>query len=151
MIQLPDDLRPYAYLNSRLLFRYLRLFYLLTIPDDRIWRIWSLSPLLERLLLILNLDASASFRMFPPSNIIPDYAEPAYAFPLLAAVHIPFFVSLDRRLDRRATLGTVLRPLIKRASPSVVSFTMFARVWLVVVHKCGNSPVRDRLSSLGLC
>lgn len=81
---------------------------------------------------ILDLDASTSFRMFPSRNIYPGYAGAEYAYALLAALHIPYLVSSDRRPDERGTLGAILRPLTKRASLSVVFFIMFARVWLWV-------------------
>lgn len=80
---------------------------------------------------ILGLRTSTSFRMFPPADIIPDYpTNIAYSFALLTIMCIPNFLFWDRRLDGRATLGTILRPLTRTASPFIEVSVMFARVWL---------------------
>ncbi|KAI0005587.1 hypothetical protein F4779DRAFT_49033 [Xylariaceae sp. FL0662B] len=80
---------------------------------------------------VLGLRTSTSFRMFPPADIVPDYPSGiAHSFALLTIMCIPNFVSWDRHLDGRATLGTTLRPLTRKASPFMEVFVMFARVWL---------------------
>lgn len=91
-----------------------------------------------------GLDASTSFRMFPPQNaVLGCPIGLAYAFAFLLAVRTPYFVASDRPLDGRSTLGAILRPLTKRAGPSVVYTIMFARVWLFVA--CLNAATAQLL------
>ncbi|KAL7956891.1 hypothetical protein V8C34DRAFT_325772 [Trichoderma compactum] len=82
---------------------------------------------------ILGLNTSTSFRMFPPADIVPGHEYPtsvAYSFVLITIMYIPRFISSDRTLDGANTLGTMLRPLTRRASPPVEFAIIFARVWL---------------------
>lgn len=90
------------------------------------------------LLRLLNLRTMTSFRMFPRPDIVPDFPTGlAYGFALINALCIPRYVSSDQRVDGRATLGMILRPLTRRASSSVVFLIMFVRVWLVAA--CTNA------------
>src|ERR1700761_2762346 len=69
--------------------------------------------------------------MFPPADVAPDYPTAmAYSFVLLTVLCIPNFISWDRRLDGRATLGIILRPFTRAADPIMEFLVMFARVWL---------------------
>lgn len=96
---------------------------------------------------ILGQRPSTSFRMFPPPDIVPDYpAGLAYAYALVLVMCIPGFISSDQQWDGRATLGGILRPLTRRASPSVVSVIMFARVWLLVA--CTNAALAQFLTDV---
>ncbi|KAK2612591.1 hypothetical protein QQS21_001363 [Conoideocrella luteorostrata] len=80
---------------------------------------------------ILGLHTSTSFRMFPRADVVPDYPTTgAYGFALLTMMLIPHFISCDRHQDGRGTLGTILRPLTRGASPLMEFTAMFARVWL---------------------
>ncbi|QYT00821.1 hypothetical protein H0G86_007888 [Trichoderma simmonsii] len=82
---------------------------------------------------ILGLNPSTSFRMFPPADIVPGHEYPtdvAYSFVLITVLFIPRFISSDRYVDGSGILGTILRPLTRRASPRVEYAIMFARVWL---------------------
>ncbi|KAM6481148.1 hypothetical protein HDV62DRAFT_398356 [Trichoderma sp. SZMC 28011] len=81
----------------------------------------------------LGLNPSTSFRMFPPVDIVPGHEYPtdvAYSFALITFLFIPRFISSDRQFDGSGILGTILRPLSRRASPPVEYAIMFARVWL---------------------
>ncbi|KAF3071821.1 hypothetical protein CFAM422_005608 [Trichoderma lentiforme] len=82
---------------------------------------------------MLGLNPSTSFRMFPPADIVSDHEYPtsvAYSFVLITILFIPRFISSDREFDGANTLGTMLRPLTRGASPRVEYAIMFARVWL---------------------
>ncbi|PNP51527.1 hypothetical protein THARTR1_07783 [Trichoderma harzianum] len=82
---------------------------------------------------ILSLDTSTSFRMFSPADIVPGHEYPtsvAYSFVLITVLFIPRFISSARYRDGSGILGTILRPLSRRASPPVEFAIMFARVWL---------------------
>lgn len=82
---------------------------------------------------ILGLNPSTSFRMFPPADIVPGHEYPtsvAYSFVLITILFIPRFISSDRQFDGANTLGTMLRPVTRSASPRVEYAVMFARVWL---------------------
>lgn len=82
---------------------------------------------------ILGLNPSTSFRMFPPVDIVPGHEYPtsmAYSFVLITVLFIPRFISSDRDIDGSGILGTILRPLSRRASPRVEYTIMFARIWL---------------------
>lgn len=93
---------------------------------------------------MVGLNASTSFRMFPPRNAVLDYPVGlAYAFACLLAMRTPYFVASDRRFDGRCTLGAILRPLTKRAGPSVEYTIMFARIWLFVA--CLNAATVQNL------
>ncbi|KAL6792437.1 hypothetical protein GGI42DRAFT_157099 [Trichoderma sp. SZMC 28013] len=84
---------------------------------------------------ILGLPTSTSFRMFPPADIVPGHDYPtstAYSFALITVLFIPRFISSDRYIDGSGILGTILRPLSRRASPSMEVAIMFARIWLAV-------------------
>lgn len=67
------------------------------------------------LLRLLNLGTMTSFRMFPPPDIVPEFPTGlTYGFTLINALCIPRYVSSDQRLDGRAMLGMILRPLTQR-------------------------------------
>jgi hypothetical protein len=80
---------------------------------------------------MLGLPTSTSFRMFPRGDIVPNYPTTiAYSYALLAIVFMPYFIYFDRRDTGRGTLGRLLHPLTKGASPFTEYSVMFARVWL---------------------
>ncbi|UKZ81024.1 hypothetical protein TrVFT333_008791 [Trichoderma virens FT-333] len=82
---------------------------------------------------MLGLPTSTSFRMFPPADIVPGHDYPtsiAYSYVLITMLFIPSFISSDRYFDGSNTLGSILRPLTRRANPSMEFAAMFARVWL---------------------
>ncbi|OPB41956.1 hypothetical protein A0O28_0030730 [Trichoderma guizhouense] len=81
----------------------------------------------------LGLNPSTSFRMFPPADIVPGHEYPtsmAYSFVLITILFLPRFIASDRYFDGANGLGTMLRPVTRRASPLVEYAIMFARVWL---------------------
>ena len=98
------------------------------------------------LFMILGLDTSTSFRMFPPPNTFLEdsHAGVSYAFGLAMVMQLPYFVSSDQTLDGRGTLGMALRPLTRRASPTVVYLIMFARVWLSAAY--ANAAINQLLT-----
>ncbi|KAL6858500.1 hypothetical protein J3F83DRAFT_363695 [Trichoderma novae-zelandiae] len=80
---------------------------------------------------MLGLDTQTSFRMFPPADIVPNFnTSLAYGNALIMIMLIPYFQYCERRPDGGGILGRILRPLTKRASPSMQFCIMLARVWL---------------------
>ncbi|KAL7810348.1 hypothetical protein V8C26DRAFT_410105 [Trichoderma gracile] len=78
----------------------------------------------------LGLNTQTSFRMFPPADIV-SYLDTTltYSFALIMIMCIPYFLYMDQPA-RSGPLGRMLRPLTKRASPSMQFCIMLARVWL---------------------
>ncbi|KAL7782502.1 hypothetical protein V8C43DRAFT_310246 [Trichoderma afarasin] len=98
---------------------------------------------------ILGFNPSTSFRMFPPADIVPGHEYPtsvAYSFVLITILFIPRFISSDRYVDGSGILGTILRPLSRRASPPVEYAIMFTRVWLAAawVNMAAAQCMTDR-------
>lgn len=84
---------------------------------------------------MVGLPTSTSFRMFPQTDIVPDYpVHIAHNCALIIILFIPHFVSWERSASRagRGALGRELYPLSRGASPPTQYLIMFARVWLAV-------------------